>query len=45
MFFPVEIQRKVDFTEEEWEKIDKLKKQKGKVCKTGVAAKKYLNSL
>ena len=45
MFFPVEIQKKMDFTEEEWMKIDKLKKQKGKVFKTGMAAKKYLNSL
>ena len=42
---PCEIQERLPYTADEWEKIEQLVAEKGKVYRTAAAARKYLKSL
>ncbi|MCK4912471.1 MAG: type II toxin-antitoxin system PrlF family antitoxin [Candidatus Omnitrophica bacterium] len=39
------VEEKTPYTKEEWAKIEDLASMKGKTCKSGKSAKKYLDSL
>jgi len=44
-FFPCEIKEKKYFTQEEWNKIERLVAEKGRIYKSAAGAKKHVRSL
>lgn len=45
LFSPCEIKEKNGYTREEWDKIERLVAEKGRVYETGAAAETHLDSL